>query len=100
MGPLEAGVKLLPFVLLTSTGAALTGALLKNRRIAPVYVGLCGIIFQTIGLAALPSIAPANTGVYGLQVIIGLGAGFNIGVATLMTPYVVEHKDLGKCLLQ
>ncbi|RWA10729.1 hypothetical protein EKO27_g4367 [Xylaria grammica] len=74
VGPLEAGVKLLPFVLLTSTGAALTGSI--------------------AGLAALPSIAPADTGVYGLQVIIGLGAGFNIGVVTLMTPYVVEHKDL------
>ncbi|KAI0418325.1 drug resistance transporter [Xylaria grammica] len=94
VGPLEAGVKLLPFVLLTSTGAALTGALVKNRRVAPVYVALCGIILQIAGLAALPSIAPADTGVYGLQVIIGLGAGFNIGVVTLMTPYVVEHKDL------
>ncbi|KAI0101375.1 drug resistance transporter [Nemania sp. FL0031] len=94
VGPLEAGVKLLPFVLLTSTGAALTGGLVKNRRIAPVYVGLCGSIFQIAGLAALPSIAPANMGVYGLQVIIGLGAGFNIGIITLMTPYVVEHKDL------
>ncbi|KAJ3574510.1 hypothetical protein NPX13_g4335 [Xylaria arbuscula] len=94
VGPLEAGVKLLPFVLLTSTGAALTGALVKNRRIPPVYVGLSGVILQIAGLAALPSISPANTGVYGLQVIIGLGAGFNIGIATLMTPCVVEHKDL------
>ncbi|KAI1357333.1 major facilitator superfamily domain-containing protein [Xylaria arbuscula] len=94
VGPLEAGVKLLPFVLLTSTGAALAGALVKNRRIPPVYVGLFGVILQIAGLAALPSIAPANTGVYGLQVIIGLGAGFNIGIATLMTPYVVEHRDL------
>ncbi|KAI0506653.1 drug resistance transporter [Xylaria bambusicola] len=94
VGPLEAGVKLLPFVLLTSTGAALTGALVKGRRLAPVYVALCGIILQIAGLAALPSIETSNTGVYGLQVIIGLGAGFNIGVVTLMTPYVVEHKDL------
>ena len=75
----------------------MTGALAKNRRIGPVYVGLCGIISQIAGLAGLPSITPTSTEVYGLQAIIGLGAGFDIGVATLMTPYIVGHKGLGKC---
>ncbi|KAI1328455.1 drug resistance transporter [Xylariaceae sp. FL0255] len=92
--PLEAGVKLLPFVLFTSTGAALTGALVKNRRLPPVYVALFGVLLQVAGLAALPSISPTKTSVYGLQFITGLGAGLNIGVVSLMTAYVVEHKDL------
>ncbi|KAI3322570.1 drug resistance transporter [Xylariaceae sp. AK1471] len=97
VSPLQAGVRLLPFVLLTSVGAAISGAAVKNRRVAPIYVGLFGIILQIIGLIFLSSVSP-NTpdwkAVYGLQVLVGLGAGCNIGIVTLLTPYVVEHKDL------
>lgn len=35
-------------------------------------------------------------GLYGLQVCIGFGMGLAVGTATLLTPAVVERKDLGK----
>ncbi|KAI0388600.1 drug resistance transporter [Xylariaceae sp. FL0594] len=97
VSPLEAGVRLLPFVLLTSVGAAVSGAIVKNRRVAPIYVGLFGIILQIIGLVFLSAVPPDHPdwqAVYGLQVLVGFGAGCNIGIVTLLTPYVVEHRDL------
>ncbi|KAI0156816.1 drug resistance transporter [Xylariaceae sp. FL1272] len=94
VGPLEAGVKLLPFDVLTAAGAAMTGIIAKNRRVAPLYVGMFGVFLQIAGLAALPAIPPSHTAVYGLQVITGLGAGLNIGLVTMLIPYVVDRSDL------
>ncbi|KAI1321022.1 drug resistance transporter [Xylariaceae sp. FL0255] len=94
VNPLEAGIKLLPFDVLTAAGAAMTGAVAKNRRVPPIYIGLFGVLLQVAGLAALPAIPPSHTAVYGLQVIIGLGAGLNIGLVTMLIPYVVDRTDL------
>ncbi|KAI1180244.1 drug resistance transporter [Nemania sp. FL0916] len=97
VNPLQAGIKLLPFVLFGPVGAALTAGLSKNRRVAPVYVGLFGVILQILGLAFLSSVPVDNpdwNATYGLEVLVGLGMGCAIGVVTIMTPYVVQHKDL------
>ncbi|KAI1347995.1 drug resistance transporter [Xylaria sp. FL0043] len=95
--PLQAGIKLLPFAVFTPVGAALTAIICKNRRVAPVYIGFFGVILQVIGLAFLSSAPPNDpswNATYGLQVLIGLGAGCNIGLVTILMPYVVEHRDL------
>ncbi|KAI0181194.1 putative multidrug resistance protein fnx1 [Hypoxylon sp. FL1284] len=95
--PLEAGVRLLPFVLCGPLGATLTAALSKNRRIPPLYVGVAGVLFQIIGLAFIaegPADNPDWTPLYGLEVLTGLGMGISIGIVTLLTPYIAEKRDL------
>ncbi|KAI0201342.1 drug resistance transporter [Astrocystis sublimbata] len=101
VGPLQAGVKLLPFAILTPVGAAFTAIICKNRRLAPIYMGFLGVFLQIIGLALLSSTPISHPGwnaIYGFQVLIGFGAGCNIGLVTILMPYVVEHRDLAVAL--
>jgi MFS family permease len=95
--PLQAGIKLLPFAVFTPFGAAITAVICKNKRVAPLYMGFFGVILQVIGLALLASVPASNPGwtaIYGFQALIGLGAGCNIGLVTIVMPYVVEPRDL------
>lgn len=95
--PLEAGVKLLPFVLCGPLGVTLTAMLSKKRRIPPLYIGLAGSIFQMLGLIFISDGPPSNpnwTPLYGLEVLTGMGMGISIGIVTLLTPYIAEKRDL------
>lgn len=97
--PLQAGVRLLPFVLCGPLGVTLTAILSKNRRVPPLYVGIVGILLQMIGLIFISQGPPSNpdwSPLYGVEVLAGLGMGISIGVVTLLTPYIAEKRDLGK----
>ncbi|KAI0813404.1 drug resistance transporter [Xylaria sp. FL0064] len=95
--PFEAGVRLLLFSFFGPLGAILTAMLSKNRRLPPLYIGLFGVLIQIIGLVFLSSGPPSQPDwppLYGLEVIIGLGMGCNIGLVALLTPFVAERRDL------
>ncbi|KAI1260126.1 drug resistance transporter [Xylariaceae sp. FL1019] len=97
VNPFEAGVRLLAFSFFGPFGAILIAVLCGKRRLPPLYVGLFGVLIQIIGLVFV-SMAPRDTPdwkpLYGLQVIVGLGMGCNIGLVALLTPFVVERRDL------
>ncbi|EGC49537.1 drug resistance transporter [Histoplasma capsulatum var. duboisii H88] len=66
--PLQAGIKLIPLAL-----------------------------FQIVGLVFLSRGSPSNPdwrGLNGIEVVIGLGTGCNIGTAALLTPWTVEKRDI------
>ncbi|OTB06974.1 hypothetical protein M426DRAFT_257371 [Hypoxylon sp. CI-4A] len=95
--PLQAGVRLLPFVLCGPLGVIITAAICKNRRVPPIYVGLAGSIFQMLGLIFMsrsPPETPNWSPLYGIEVLAGMGMGIGIGIVTLLTPYVVEKRDI------
>ncbi|KAH9987036.1 putative multidrug resistance protein fnx1 [Xylariaceae sp. FL0662B] len=95
--PLQAGVRLLPFVLCGPIGVTLTALCSRKRRIPPLYIGIFGMILQILGLIFMAQGPPSNPDwsvLYGLEVITGLGMGISIGLVTLLTPYVVEKRDL------
>lgn len=100
--PLNAGIRLLPFVLCGPLGVTLTAAISKKRRVPPIYAGIAGVLFQILGLAFIaegPSDNPDWTPLYGLEILTGLGMGISIGIVTLLTPYIAEKRDLGKHLI-
>lgn len=97
--PLQAGVRLLPFVMMGPIGVTITAMISKNRQVPPIYIGLAGSIFQMLGLIFMargPADNPDWTPLYGLEVLTGMGMGISIGLVTLLTPYMVEKRDLGK----
>lgn len=97
--PLQAGVRLLPFVLCGPLGVIITASISKKRRVPPLYSALAASILQMLGLIFIsrgPADNPDWTPLYGLEVLTGLGMGMSIGIVTLLTPYVAENRDLGK----
>lgn len=77
----------------------ITALLLKNRRVPPLYLSFIGQLFQIVGLVFLSRGSPSNPdwrGLNGIEVVIGLGTGCNIGTAALLTPWTVEKRDIGK----
>ncbi|EED15702.1 efflux pump antibiotic resistance protein, putative [Talaromyces stipitatus ATCC 10500] len=97
LSPLQAGLRLLPFSLTGPVGSIIAASLSKYLRIPPIYLMICGSILQILGII-FASRAPTGkldwNGLYGLEVVVGLGFGFCLGAATLLTPFVLEKRDL------
>lgn len=65
----------------------------------PLYVSFIGQALQIVGLVMLargPADNPNWPALYGFEVLVGFGFGFCIGTATLLTPFIVESRDLGQ----
>lgn len=95
---IDAGIRLLPLLLLSPVASATSGLLITKLKIPPLYILILGGSLQTIGVglfSSLPSsdlqIPPAQ---YGYQVIMGLGFGFNLSTILMMVPMVVDEKDM------
>jgi hypothetical protein len=97
--PLQAGVRLLPFSLSIPIGFIIQATITRRFHSPPLYTALVGQIFQVIGLVVLSKGStqdPGWSGIYGIEVIVGLGIGFAISAVTLLTPLVAGKKNLGK----
>ncbi|KAI9740045.1 MAG: hypothetical protein M1818_004796 [Claussenomyces sp. TS43310] len=95
--PLQAGLKLLPFSLSGPVGSIVAAGLSKKLRVPPIFLMLLGSIMQIIGIVFASRGPPRNpnwSGLYGLEVVVGLGFGFCLGAATLVTPFIFEKRDL------
>ncbi|KAK0667281.1 multidrug resistance protein 3 [Cercophora samala] len=97
LDPLQAGLRLIPFSVCGPLGTIVCAVFSKNRRVPPIYMALVGGVMQIVGLVFLSRGDPHEPdwhGLYGLEVVIGLGFGLCLGAATLLVPYVVEKRDL------
>jgi hypothetical protein len=98
--PLEAGVRLLPFSLTAPFGSLLVACSFKEGRFAPLYAMILGSIFQVFGILGAsrgPADKPDWYGLPGVSLVTGLGVGFCLCAATILTLLVMEHRDLCKC---
>jgi hypothetical protein len=80
-------------------GTVICAGLSKNKRVPPIYLAIAGEVMQIIGLVFLAQGDPADPdwhGLYGLEVVVGLGFGLCLGAVTLMVPFVVEKRDIGE----
>lgn len=95
---LGAGIRLLPFAVLTPVGSGISAAIAGKAKVPPIYLMLVGAVIQIIGFALLSTGAtgtsPSNAQ-YGYQAIAGFGVGMNLSNLILMTPFAVEKRD--KC---
>ena len=97
--PLQAGIKLLPFIGLVPIGAMIASAVMGKPKAPPIYVTFVGSAVQLVGFILL-SRAPVSTELpnsfYGFQAIAGLGLGVTYATVTILCPFVAEKRDLGR----
>lgn len=99
LSPLQAGVRLILFSVASPIAAVLAASVCKKKRVAPLHLALAGELIQLLGLVLVTTLTTTSDkdwpGLYGLQVCIGFGMGLVIGTTTMLTPAIVERKDLG-----
>ncbi|EHA57111.1 hypothetical protein MGG_11786 [Pyricularia oryzae 70-15] len=95
---IDAGIRMLPLLLLTPVASALSGLMVARLRVPPLFVLLLGAALQCIGVGLFSSIGHSNLQVpaaqYGYQVLMGLGFGFSLSTILMMATIVVAEKDL------
>ena len=91
---LQAGIRLLPFTILTPCGSMLAASLTGKAKMPPIYLQFVGAALQVIGVALMSRDANANASVsaasYVFEVIIGLGIGISIVSVTIVAPFVIK----------
>jgi len=101
MTAVDAGIRLLPLLLLSPVASSLSGLLISKLKVPPLYLLILGGSLQTIGVGLYSSIDSSDHRIppaqYGYQAIMGLGFGFNLSTILIMAPLVVKEKDMGKC---
>jgi hypothetical protein len=83
-------------------GSIVSAGLCKSLRIPPIYIIIVGSILQVLGIIFTSRTSTTDVdwnGLYGLEVLIGIGFGFCLGGATLLIPFVFDKEDLGKSTL-
>lgn len=98
MNPLAAGVRLLPFALMTPVGSVCSAILLDKKLVTPNALLLIGGALQTIGVALFATLTTSRETLpqqYGFQILIGTGIGFVSTATFLLVPIKMEKRDLG-----
>jgi len=99
LSPLAAAIKLLAFGAFIPIGSSLAAALMGKPKIPACWVISIGVILQIVGIVLLSRISTAthiDQSQYGFQILVGTGIGFQNAALTLLVPYVMDKRDLGK----
>ncbi|KAH8695764.1 major facilitator superfamily transporter [Phaeosphaeriaceae sp. PMI808] len=93
-----AGIRLLPLLLLSPVASTAAGFFVSKLRVPPLYLLIFGASLQAIGVGLFSSIDSTDLSIpktqYGYQVIMGFGFGLNLSTILMMTPLVVQQKDM------
>ncbi|GKT69111.1 drug resistance transporter [Colletotrichum tofieldiae] len=94
--PVEAGVRMLPLLLVSATGAALGGIFSKKYNIS-CYVLAVSLGLQVIGLGLMTTLPTASRKLpqaqYGFQVLLGLGFGLSLSCLVIVAQMEVRNDD-------
>lgn len=99
ISPLGAGIRLVPFNFSIAIGCILINVFAMRTRIAPIYLLFVGSVIELIGLSLFSTLSndimtPAESILYGCEVLSGCGIGMVWGMLLVIPPHVVEHRDL------
>ncbi|GAM40347.1 efflux pump antibiotic resistance protein [Talaromyces pinophilus] len=97
VSPLEAGVRLLPYVLGSPIGAVISNLVCSKFNLAFITMLLAGGILQVIGLPLLATLTTEpnfpRVG-YFEETLSGLGIGITFSILILETPFTADPQDL------
>lgn len=97
VSPLEAGVRLLPYVLGSPIGAVIANLVCSKFNLAFITMLLAGGILQVIGLPLLATLTTEpnfpRVG-YFEETLSGLGIGITFGILILEMPFTADPQDL------
>ncbi|KAL8902863.1 MAG: hypothetical protein Q9207_004328 [Kuettlingeria erythrocarpa] len=96
VSPLDAGIRLLPFAILSPIGSGIAAGVAGKAKVPPVYLLLAGSAVQIVGFTLL-SLSSTSKSVsaaqYSYEAIAGFSIGVNLACLVLMTPFTVETRD-------
>ncbi len=95
---LGAGIKLLPYTILTPVSSILNSSLVAKFKVPPLYLVLFCCVCQTVGFTLLATIPVTDVVLkrqYVFQALASFGCGGNLTLTTMMTPHLVMKKDAG-----
>lgn len=98
LSPLQSGIRLLPFAILSPIGSGIAAGVTGKMKIPPVHVMLVGSAVQIVGFTLLSfssTTSNISNAQYGYEAIAGFAVGINIACLIVMTPFLVEERD--KC---
>lgn len=97
LSPVEAGIRMLPLLILTAVASGVAGAICSKKNVAFQMLVLSNI-FQVIGtglLSMLPTDGSIPASQYGLQVILGFAFGMGLVSLMIITRIEVSADDNG-----
>ncbi|CAF9915301.1 MAG: hypothetical protein HETSPECPRED_002355 [Heterodermia speciosa] len=96
LSPLQSGIRLLPFAILSPIGSGIAAGVTGKMKIPPVHVMLVGSAVQIVGFTLLSfssTTSNISNAQYGYEAIAGFAVGINIACLIVMTPFLVEERD-------
>lgn len=101
MTPFEAGIRLLPFALMTPIGSIIAAVLLDKELVSLNVLLLIGGALETAGVTPFATLTSGNHTLaqqYVFQIVIGTGIGFISTATFLLVPIKMERRDVGNFL--
>lgn len=95
--PVEAGIRILPLLLLSAVGSGISGAIVSKKNVA-FYVLISSNILELLGtglLSSLPTSESVPIQIYVYMAILGLGFGSSVVSLMVVTRVEVEVDDQG-----
>jgi len=99
VSPLGSGIRLIPYSTVAAMFSALANIASSRGKVPPIYLLLFGGVLHVIGLAllsTLPQTTHFPAAGYGYEALAGAGVGITFGILILITPFMVETRDIGK----
>ena len=98
LSPVDAGIRMLPLLLVSACGAGIAGAIASKKNVSWHILVLSNAL-QVLGLglmSSLPSTEAIPKDQYGFQAILGMGFGLGLSSLFIVTRVEVEDDDLGE----
>lgn len=97
LSPVDAGVRMLPLLLVSACGAGIAGAIASKKNVS-WHILVSSNALQVLGLglmSSLPSTEAVSKDQYGFQAILGMGFGLGLSSLIIVTRVEVDDDDLG-----
>ena len=98
--PFGAGIWLLPYTAVSPVCSVVSNVVASKGKVPLVYLLLAGGICHLVGVTLLSTLNKIEFPFAGLgyEAIAGAGVGITFSVLLLGTPFVVNPRDIGKCI--
>ncbi|CAF9909471.1 hypothetical protein IMSHALPRED_008372 [Imshaugia aleurites] len=96
LSPVDAGVRMLPLLLVSACGAGIAGAIASKKNVS-WHILVSSNALQVLGLglmSSLPSTEAVSKDQYGFQAILGMGFGLGLSSLIIVTRVEVDDDDL------
>ena len=97
LSPVDAGVDVVPMLVMTGIGVAITGAICTKKNISFCLLAISNI-FQIIGtsvLSVLPTTGNLPGWAYGVEAVLGVAFGTGLVSLMIITRIEASHEDNG-----